>query len=280
MFFSIFQFLDFSTIVIFGVFLGYFYRRPTSRWLTSKKTRKQYRDALSFERGERIRLERELYETKKESVNLKDQLKKNSSEQTKKALAENEKKIKEIESEKERLEQSQDRLRSDLFRRKERIADLLTEIAIAQSDVAQAHTEIEELKRSMEPQRQNLKFASEDASLKEVLKGVTAIDGVHLALIADDFGLVVETSHPGPPSEKLAAVTSLIAREGEKIKDIYEIGNIETFALGDDRGFFVDNTYFHLFDLRCSLSIVRDKTKSYPDLAHQTVEAIVSRLQD
>ena len=59
-------------LFVLGIFLGYFYGSPKGRWLSSKKTRKQFREALSFERGERIRLERELFETKSTVADLKD----------------------------------------------------------------------------------------------------------------------------------------------------------------------------------------------------------------
>lgn len=270
-----------AALFILGVFLGYFHRNASaSSSSIGRKTRDQYKDALSFERGERIRLERELYQKKKDLINLKDQIAKKGTANTEQNERQQEERLQEIERENERLVQSHDRLRNDLTMRKERIADLLTEIAIAQSEVDEAHLELERLKRSVEPQRQILEVVSKEATLKEILTKVAALEGIHLALVADDYGLVVESSEPGAPAEKLAAVSSLIAREGQKIKDLYDIGNIESIALGDDQGLFVDNTYFQLFNLRCALSIIRDKSHTYPGLAEQTIEAIVSRLQE
>lgn len=267
-------------LFVLGVFLGYFYGNPKSRWLASKKTRKQFREALSFERSERIRLERELYETKRNIIDLKDQLSKKNDLQNEIAASAERELINKIKEEKKELENNQDKLRTALSLRKERIADLLAEIAVAQSEVEEARKEIEQLKSETEPQRQHLKIISKDASLKDILTDVATIKGVQIALVADDFGLVVETSEPGPQSEKLAAVSSLVARESQKIKDLYTMGVIETVTLGDDRGFVLENTYFKLFDLKCALAIVREKSCSYPNLAEQTIEAIISRLKD
>ncbi len=177
------------------------------------------------------------------------------------------------------LRRQHDQLQVDLSLRKARIADLLTEIALAQTDAEQARAEVRELKSSLEPQRMNLQLAREDASLKDVLASVTKLEGVHMALLADDYGLVVETAGRDLPPDKLAAVSSLLAQVGANVEDIFTMGPLKTVVLGDENGFVLENIYFDLFTLRCALTIARDADRVYPGLAEQTIEAIVSRLQ-
>jgi predicted regulator of Ras-like GTPase activity (Roadblock/LC7/MglB family) len=272
-----------AALFIFGVFLGYFYRNPTARWLISKKTRANFRNALSFERKERIRLERELYDTRQSVVGLKDRLAKAHFDSDDEAVGRaDDELLKKIEKEKEQLEKKHDRLQSDLIARKERIADLLTEIAIAQTEVEEARAEIERLKNEQPEvtERNELKIATEDASIKDVLDNITKLDGIEMALIADDFGLVVETSEAVHDAENLAAASSLASRISSRLKEIMTMGAVSKVVIGDEEGFVLENTYFELFNLRCSLTIVRDKDHEYPGLAEKSIEAIASRLAE
>jgi hypothetical protein len=272
-----------AALFIFGVFLGYFYRNPTARWLINRKTRTQFRNALAFERGERIRLERELYDTKQSVVGLKDKLSAAHKSEEKGEGKANDDLLKKIEKEKAQLEKRHHQLQTDLAVRKQRIVDLMTDIAIAQTEAEEARGEIERLKSGMSSdtsQRSELQIATEDASIKDVLDNLTKLEGIKLALVADDFGLVVETSHDNIDAENLAAASSLASRIASRLKEILTIGAITTVTIGDEDGLVLENTYFELFQLRCSLAIIRDRAHEYPGLADQTIEAISSRLAE
>ena len=296
-----------SALFILGLFLGYFYRNPKSRWLKRKKTRQHFQNALEFERGERIRLEKDLYEAKQTIAGLKDSLTglKDREEMLSAELSEmtaNQREPSEAETaskaepspakapesapsdehlkELETLRKQYDQLQVDLSLRKARIADLLTEIALAQTEAEQAREEVREMKSSVEPQRNTLAAVTEDATLKEVLLSVVELEGVRMAILSDDYGLVVETAGSEFPAEKLAAVSSLLAQIGGNVEDIFAMGKVRTVSLGDESGFVLDNIYFDLFTLRCALTIVRDADHVYPGLAEETVDAIIARLQE
>ena len=302
-----------SALFILGLFLGYFYRNPKSKWLKRKKTRQHYQNALEFERGERIRLEKDLLEAKQTIAGLKDSVSElkdreealaaqvseaaEAAEAAKKsnapseeaaptaipasepasepAFSPNDEHLKELET----LRKQHDQLQLDLSLRKARIADLLTEIALAQTEAEQARAEVLELKNSAAP-RNTLAFVTEDASLKELLGSVVELEGVRMAVVSDDYGLVVETAGIDFPADKLAAVSSLLSQIGGNVEDIFAMGKVRTVSLGDESGFVLDNIYFDLFTLRCALTIARDAEHPYPGLAEETVEAIISRLQE
>ncbi len=271
-----------AALFIFGIFLGYFYRNPTARWLISRKTRTQFRNALAFERSERIRLERELYDTKQSVVGLKDKLtdvQKSDNEEENKANAEL---LEKIEKEKALLEKKHDQLQSDLTARKQRIVDLMTDIAIAQTEAEEAKNEIERLKTSREEssERAELKVATEGGTIKDVLENITKLDGVQMAIVADDFGLVVETSHENVEAESLAAASTLAARIASGLKEILSIGEINSVTIASDDDMVLENTYFELFQLRCSLTLVHDGSRDFSSLSEQTIKAIIDRLED
>ncbi len=296
-----------AALFVFGLFLGYFYRDPQKGWQQRKKTREQFQSALEFERGERIRLEKDLYEAKQTIAGLKDKVTelketplkeaelkqapvKEASRKTpppetaaKEAEAPRESKpdvteahLKEIET----LKRQHDQLQNDLALRKARIADLLAEIAMAQTEAEQARAEVRELRSSKTPLHHTLQSVKEDASLKELLTHVTTLEGIQMALVADDYGLVVETAGKDFPADKLAAVSSLLYQIGNNVEDIFAMGKLKNVTLGDESGFVLENVYFDLFTLRCALTIARDAAHTYPGLADQTIEAIISKLKE
>jgi hypothetical protein len=285
-----------SALFVFGLFLGYFYRNPKAGWLQRKKTREHFQSALEFERGERIRLEKDLYESKQTIAGLRDKVTELQDappsapppevvpkepvplpqpiRESKPEITEAH--LKEIET----LKRQHDQLQNDLSLRKARIADLLAEIAMAQTEAEQARAEVRELRSSKAPLPPTLQTVREDASLKELLGHVTTLEGIQMALVADDYGLVVETAGNDIPSDKLAAVSSLLYQIGNNVEDIFAMGKLKTVTLGDESGFVLENVYFDLFTLRCALTIARDAAHPYPGLAEQTIEAIISRLKE
>lgn len=273
-----------AALFILGVFLGYFYRNPTTRWLLNQKAKAHFKNALLFERQERIRLEREQYEMKQAMMSLKDKLSETPARDAGEDQSRSQEMIDKIAREKAELEARHEQLRRDLSSRKQRIADLMTDIAIAQSEAAEARGEIEKLKSTFPPSsvtsKIDLKSFGADASIKEVLASVATLDGIERVLVADDFGLVVETSDKGADAENLAAATSLVSRTATRLKEFLPVGTARKFELVDEEGFVVEITYFELFDLRCSLTIVRKDGLDYAGLAEQTIEAIVARLKE
>jgi len=285
-----------SVLFVFGLLAGYFNKKPTVIQSSSKdksfeekskaaesahkKKVAEAEQALETERKERIRLENDLHTAKQSIIELKNtisELKPKIEKINPEEAAEKEQQIKEIES----LRKMHEQLQHDLSLRKSRIADLLAEIAMAQTEAEQARAEVHELKSSMaEPQRLNLQLAKDDASLKDILLSVSALEGIQMALLADDYGMVVETAGKNKlPADKLAAVSSLLAQIGNNVEDIFSMGKVKTVSLGDESGFVLDNIYFDLFNLRCALTIARDANHSYPGLADQTIEAIIDRLK-
>ena len=268
-----------AALFLLGIFLGYFYRSPNNGDQTSKKAKNQYRKALAFERSEKSRLEQNLHEAKKTIVGLKDKIanldkeRKSPPKQTEPINPEKEKEL-------EELRMRHDQLQEDLNRRKDRIADLQAEIALAQAETADARTEMQKLKQSMQKESQPLDIAKEEASLKAILDCVAKLDGVHMAIIADDYGLVVETSGEKFPAEKLAAVSSVLSQVGTNVDEIFELGTVQNVLLGDDKGLILETYYFELFGLRCALTIAREKDTDYPGLAEETIEAIVESLNN
>ena len=267
-----------AALFLLGIFLGYFYRQPANPSENHKKAKAHYRKALEFERSEKQRLEQNLHSAKETIVGLKDKLARLDKEYREKSEPPQPKDDKH-EKEMEELKARHSQLQNDLNRRKERIADLQAEIAMAQSETANARSELQQLKQTLEPRRETLGIVEEEnATLKDVLAGLTKLDGIRMALIADDYGLVVETSEGEYPSEKLAAVSSLLSHVGTNIDDIFQLGVLQTVTLGDDQGLVLENFFFELFGLRCSLTIARDKDHEYPGLAEKTIEVIIERL--
>lgn len=287
LFLLVFLFIGVSAaLFLLGIFLGYFYRKPDPPKQSAKKQQSHYRKALKFERSEKTRLEQNLHAANETIVGLKDRLatldkeRKAKQQQEQPQPQQPEPRDERAENEIRELRARQEQLQVDLSRRKERIADLQAEIAMAQAETAGVRAEIQELRQSLEPQRQNLAIVRDDASLKDILTEVTALKGIHMAIIADDYGLVVETSGADFPADKLAAVSSLLSQVGTNVDDIFKLGRVQTVMLGDDSGFVLENYYFDLFDLRCALTIARDKDYEYPGLVEQTIEAIIARFEN
>jgi predicted regulator of Ras-like GTPase activity (Roadblock/LC7/MglB family) len=256
-----------AALFVFGVFFGYLYSEAAHGYRIKRETLERFREALSFERQERLRLERELYEAKKLTVSLEDRLSRKmaasgAGEQMDESL---------LQAEIKDLVESQAKLKTDLAKRKERIADLLAELSVAQ-------TEAERLKDSTEEPRLSTLLGG--SSLRDVLDGIVALEGVRMALVADDFGLVVDSVGDGLPPDILAAISTLVAHIGPRVSDILPMGEVATISLGDDKGLVLDTRYFELFGARCALAIARDEAHSYPGLAEQAAQAIVARFGD
>jgi predicted regulator of Ras-like GTPase activity (Roadblock/LC7/MglB family) len=262
-----------AALFVFGVFLGYLYSESAQGYRIKKDTLERFREALMFERQERLRLERELLEAKKMIVNLKDRYVRRSKPPA--AGAKDPKNDQAAEAElKAKLQdllQTREKLESDLQKRKERIADLLAELSVAQA-------ETEQLKASSPATTASTLLGG--SSLKDVLDELVELEGIQLALVADDYGLVVDSSGDGLPSEQVAAISTLVANVGPRVSEILPMGEVATISLGDDKGLVLDTRYFDLFGARCALAIARDEAHPYPGLAEQAAKAIVARFSE
>ncbi len=285
-----------AALFVFGVFLGFLYGKSTSEQKTDPSTLRRFREALGFERQERVRLETELYEAKQRTVGLEDRLHR----EVAKAKVEAEKfaatalqndrppypkepeELDKLQTEISELHEGQERLRNDLYKRKERIADLMAELSVAQTEAEEARNQANQLKDSFAPAHPAAADLSvaEGESIKDVLEGIIVLEGVQMALVADDYGLVVETAGTGMSPETLAAISSLIAEIGPRLRDVLPIGEVASVSLGDEDGLVLDTRYFELLGTRCALAIARNELHPYPGLADQAIKSITSRIRE
>jgi predicted regulator of Ras-like GTPase activity (Roadblock/LC7/MglB family) len=178
------------------------------------------------------------------------------------------------------LAERHSRLSSDLSKRKERIADLMAELSVAQSEAEQAKSEAETLRASVGTSQFSTRFSFDGASIKEILDDIVALEGIKMALIADDYGLVVEAVGEGLPSDTVAAISNLVERLGPQVREILPMGEVSTVSLGDDQGLVLDTRYFDLFGVRCALAIARYEDFPYPGLAKKAIESVVSSMDE
>lgn len=270
-----------SALFLFGVFLGYFYGKPDEKWEINKRKFENLRAALDFERKDRKRIEEELEQSKRAVVRLEDRLNKDNKSADRELDQESTEVVRQLKMDNLALAQQYESVCQNLMQRKDRIADLLADLSVAQEDAEKARHELKQIKKEAPSQHKDImSLFPEAASLKEMLEGVLELEGIRMVLIADDYGLLVESAGKGFPSETLAALSSLVARIGPQIQDFFSMGNVTTVVLGDDKGLVLETSYFELFDVRCALTIARDKSFQYPDLSEQTVTAIIGRFKD
>ncbi|MCP4675800.1 MAG: hypothetical protein GY854_09905 [Deltaproteobacteria bacterium] len=282
LFFTMLAMAVVAALFVFGVFLGFLYGKAAPSRKLDGSTLKRFRDALGFERRERTRLERALFEAKQMTVSLEDRLQKEAArareQEASKEAVPSEEMVK-LQEEISTLSSHQERLRSDLFKRKERVADLLAELSVSQTEAEAARKEADKLKESFEPPHPATVLLPGGESIREVLEGMVALDGVQMALVADDYGLVVETAGDGLPSETLAAISALTAEIGPRLRDILPMSEITTVALGDDKGLVLETYYFELLETHCALAVARDEARPRPGLAEQAIQSITARLK-
>lgn len=275
-----------AALFVLGVFLGHLYIRQEPAKRSLRTLSERMRSALDFERRERARLERELFEARHTIVLLKDDLHKATEAAEAGAAppppapdtAVADAVAAELKNEVESLQARQERLMRDLVQRKERIADLLAELSVAQAAAEEARTEAQQLKSSQNTAPRPLELVISGSSLKGVLDGIVALEGVQMAIVADDYGLVVDAAGSGLSSDTLAALSTVMAQVGPRVHDIMPMGEVSMVGVGNDQGLVVETTYFQLFDTRCALTIARDKTHPYPEVAEKAIRAIRERL--
>ncbi|MDJ0765905.1 MAG: hypothetical protein QNJ97_23175 [Myxococcota bacterium] len=272
-----------AALFVFGIFLGYLYGESVRGAQPKKTSVDRFQDALKFERKERLRLERELLESKQVIVHLKDRLAARGSVapqmEPHAANGATTQLASEQGREAEDLTERCLRLQNELNQRKHRVADLLTEISITQAEADAAKKEVDRLTAAS--QARALPSIPPDASPQEVLQNIAGLDGIKVALVADDHGLMVASAGKGIASDTLAAISTLVADFGPRTRDILPMEEIATISLKDIKGLTLDTHYFDLMGARYALAIAREDTAHpYPGLAKSAVEVLQERFEE
>ncbi|MCP4198177.1 MAG: hypothetical protein GY762_13590 [Proteobacteria bacterium] len=269
-----------AALFMLGVFVGRLYGRSSRSRKIIADMRDRFRGALNFERKERLRLERNLQEAKQTMISLEDRVGSHQNVTQKPIVRISKEETGQMKSEIVELTKRHDRMSSDLINRKERIADLMAELSVAQSEAEKAKSEAETLRASGGTSQLSTRFSFDGESIKEILDDIVALEGVKMALVADDYGLVVEAVGEGLPSDTVAAISNLVERLGPQVREILPMGEVTSVSLGDDQGLVLDTRYFDLFGVRCALAIARYEDFPYPGLAKKAIESVVSSMDE
>lgn len=270
------------TLFIAGFFFGALYRRAEAGRTLNAGVVGRLKEALDIERKQRIGLSRERYQLRQSIVTLEGKLRSLTSESlppAEPAELEISDEDLEMSAQLEDLATTCDRLRGELRSRKERMVDLQAELSMAQTEAEEAREAAAHLRSISSvppPARETRDFQGE--SLTEILDGIVSMDGVHVALVADDQGLLVDAAGQALRPDALAAVTGLVAELSPRVTDLLPIGEITTVALGDLDGRVLEVRYFELFNARCALAIIRDDGAGRPETSRRAVEAIFAKL--
>ena len=256
-----------AVLLLFGFFLGVFYVSGNRSVRSLRSTVTKLKEALQIERTQRIELSKERYELRKNIVTLEGKIKELCSDESLPPARNVEKQAIDDDPfrrvELEELAATCERMRFELTSRKERMVDLQAELSMRSAS-------------SIPPPKAQPDFHGE--SLPEVLDGLVSLDGVSVALVADDQGLVVDTAGEILEPDTLAAVSGLVSDLSPRVTELLPIDEIHTVALGDLNGRVMEVRYFELFEARCALVIIRDETAYNPEMARTAVEAISARL--
>jgi hypothetical protein len=270
-----------AALFVLGIFVGYLYGRSVQSREDSADLGKRFRGALEFERRERVRLERNLYQAKEAMFKLKDRVAAQMARAAEGVAVVKGEEVDQMKNDLAEMSAIHGKLHSDLVRRKERVADLMADVSVAQAEALEAKDEANRLKASLSSGSTSVDLSKVDgASIKEVLEGIVVLQGVQMALVADDYGLVVEAVGDGMPKETVAAISGLIEHLGPQVKDILPMGDVASISLGDDQGLVLDTRYFDLFGVRCALALVRDEAYPYPGLAKKAIQSVVESMQE
>lgn len=269
-------------LLLLGFFLGVLYVRGDRGVRSLQSTLTKLKDVLGIERAQRIELSKERYELRENVVALEGKIKDLCSDgslppaRNVETQASDDDPFKSAEL--KELAATCERMRFELTSRKERMVDLQAELSIAQTEAMEARQEAEAMRSvsSIPPPKAKPDFHGE--SLTEVLDGIVSLDGVSVAMVADDQGLVVDTAGELLEPDTLAAVSGLVSDLSPRVTEMLPIDEIHTVALGDIQGRVMEVRYFELFKARCALVIIRDEAAYNPEMARTAVEVISARL--
>ncbi|MCU0665000.1 MAG: hypothetical protein MUC50_22095 [Myxococcota bacterium] len=267
-------------LFVLGIFAGYLYGVPAQRRQADKSVIDRFGKALEFERSQRNRLESELIKARQTLVSFEDELARmGSASRMPEPVAPTASDDPEIIAEYEKLKADHDRLHETLARRKERIADLQTELSIAQDEAERARKEALEARASTGAPPVVAFELLEGTSVRDILERIAALDGVHVALVADDFGLVIDSAGKSLPPESIAAISSLIAHLGPRVRDVLPMGQVTSVTLIDDHGLVLETRYFELLGTKCAVAVARDQSSPFTGLTKEASDAIIERMQ-
>ena len=256
-----------------GFFIGAVYRQRGGEAGEERASVRKLSEALSLERRLRIEASRERYRLRQSIVQLEGQLRSlNAAPLPPAEVAETALDDEDLArgAQLEALAATCERLRGELHQRKERMADLQAELSVAQA-------EAEDL-RARGAGAAAPSAAFEGETIAAVLDGLVAREGVHVALVADDQGLVVDTAGEVLEPDALAAVSGIVAELSPRVTDLLPLDGIATVALGDERGRMMEVRYFTLLGSRCALVVIREEGAATNELVRRAVEAIAERL--
>jgi len=239
-------------LLVIGFMVGYTHWGRSAHSLGAVR---KLKDALAFERKERMRLAREHFEAQRVLSQLEGRVgKMNVSEGSP------------VQGDIEDIKKRYQGLKKELTLRKTAIVDLQTELSITQ-------TEVERLRRGSDGSP--LKLTGE--SIKDVLDDLVRLDGVEMALVADDQGLVIEASSGPMTAETLAVLSSLIVELSHQVMEVMPIDDLVFASLLAADGMVFDCCFVDLFDITCCVVVERNEKYEYPHLTQDAAKAIASR---
>jgi predicted regulator of Ras-like GTPase activity (Roadblock/LC7/MglB family) len=262
-------------LAVGGFFVGVLYKQRAAENSSDRSSVQKLSEALSTERRLRTETSRDRYRLRQSLLALEGQLRSLKAQPLPPAeFAETSISEEELRhsAELEGLAATCERLRHELKQRKERMADLEAELSVAQAEADDLRT-----RRLGEGQAAS-PSVFQGESLTAVLDGIVAQDGVHVALVADDQGLVVDAAGEALEPDTLAAVSCVVAELSPRVLDLLPLGEIATVALGDTTGRVMEVRYFMLLGSRCALVVIHDERTSTLELVRHAVEVIAERL--
>ena len=173
----------------------------------------------------------------------------------------------------------------------------MTELSLVRTEAEQSKEGLEQMKREavtakaqtvrMQRQVDRLKSATgslipispmelKGETMGHILDGIAALEGVKVALVADDHGMIVDCAGNGIPPEALAAVSAVIADIGTGIHDVLPMADLDSITIGDKAGLVLETRFFELLDSRCAFAVARDQAHSYPGLTRQATDLILA----
>lgn len=267
-------------LLVIGIFAGYFYGVPVQKRQADQSMLERFGKALDFERRQRNRLESELVKARQTLVTLEDELARiTAASRMADPIAPSEDEDGDnVHEAYEKLRADYEQLRENLTRRKERIVDLQTELSIAQAETERV--------RQVASDGGGSAGASSMAdglldgpSVRDILERIVSLEGVHVALVADDFGLVIDSAGDSLPAESIAAISSLIAHLGPRVRDVLPMGQVTSVTLVDDNGLVLETRYFELFGTKCAVAVARDHSSPFTGLTQEAADAIIDRMK-
>lgn len=267
-------------LLVIGIFAGYFYGVPVQKRQADQSMLERFGKALDFERRQRNRLESELVKARQTLVTLEDELARiTAASRMPDPIAPSEGEDGDnVHEAYDKLRADYEQLRENLTRRKERIVDLQTELSIAQAETERVRQVA--IDGGVSAGASSMADGLLDGpSVRDILERIVSLEGVHVALVADDFGLVIDSAGDSLPAESIAAISSLIAHLGPRVRDVLPMGQVTSVTLVDDNGLVLETRYFELFGTKCAVAVARDQSSPFTGLTQEAADAIIDRMK-